>query len=392
MRKSVLVMILSLAFVLGTAAQGNAQSSLDSINELINRLKQEQKDSATRLNQIERKIQTIESQKGTVKQDLVTIEVQLNKTQQKLQLLEQQIAQTTLSAQEAAVLLDDATMRVVERDKLLKTRIKIMHEMGEISYLEVLLGAKNIGDFLSRLHAVQLIIKQDIEILEENRNDKILIENKKAEVEVHLSNLQSFYNEANVLKDQLYKQRKERTVVMARLVAEEGELEEIKEEQEQAMLDMMQQMKKALAEKNKLLSIKKYSGGQLAWPVPDSPRVSSYFGLRVDPFTGRNSGHNGLDIPARQGTDIVAAGGGVVIYATYIRGYGNAIAIDHGGDISTLYAHIREGGLFVRDGQEVRKGQKIAEVGSTGRSTGPHLHFGVYKGRTAVDPLGYLKK
>ncbi|RXT04016.1 murein hydrolase activator EnvC [Ammoniphilus sp. CFH 90114] len=391
MRKTPLLVACALSLTMLTPFYGQAASSLDKINQKIAQIKNQQKAAENRISEIDNQIQVIESRKTEVKQDLATIEIKLNTTQEKIQTLDRQIGDTTLKAQDAAVQLDEAEKRVEERDELLKTRVKIMYEMGNVSYLEVLLGAKDFGDFLNRLDAVKLIVDSDVKILEDNVKDKETIEIKKVEVDTHLANLEGLYAQTSQLKNELKHQQKERTVAIAQLEQQEVELEEVKLEQEQAMLDLMGQMKSALSQKNKLLQQKKYTGGRFAWPVPDSSRITSQFGLRKDPFTGKTAGHNGLDIGAPQGTTIVAAADGVVLISGYVRGYGNMISIDHGGDLSTIYGHIREGGLLVKENQVVKKGQKIAEVGSTGRSTGPHLHFGVYKGRTVVDPMGYLR-
>lgn len=391
MRKTPLLMACALSALLLQPIQGQAASTLDKINKKISQIKQEQKATESRISTIDNQIENIENQQVQVKRDLETIDLKLNETQERIQQLDVQVGQTTLKAQDAAVQLDEAVKRVEERDKLLKTRVKVMYEMGDVSYLEVLLGAKDFGDFLNRLNAVQLIVNQDVQILEDNIKDKEIVEAKKREVEQHLATLEGLYQQAADLKASLKKQQKERTVMMAQLEEQEGELEEIKQEQEEAMLDLMQKMKAALSEKNQLLRQKTYSGGRFAWPVPDSHRITSHFGNRIDPFTGKRMGHNGMDIAAPQGTDIVAAADGVVVIAGYVRGYGNTVSIDHGGNLSSLYGHIREGGIQVSVGQSVKKGEKIAEVGSTGRSTGPHLHFGVYKGRTLVDPAGYLR-
>lgn len=391
MRKTPLLVACALSTLLVQPFQGHAASTLDKINQKISQIKHEQKATENRISAIDNQIVNIENQQNQVKHDLETIDLKLNDTQERIQKLDMQVDQTTLKVQDAAVQLDEAVERVEERDELLKTRVKVMYEMGDISYLEVLLGAKDFGDFLNRLSAVQMIVNQDVQILEDNIKDKETVEAKKKEVEQHLAALEGLYQQAADLKASLKKQQKERTVMMAQLEEQEGELEEIKAEQEEAMLDLMQKMKSALSEKNQLLRQKKYSGGRFAWPLPDSQRITSYFGYRTDPFTGKRTGHNGMDIAAPQGTDIVAAADGVVVIAAYVRGFGNMVSIDHGGDISSLYGHIREGGINVKEGQSIKKGQKIAEVGSTGRSTGPHLHFGVYKGRTAVDPSGYLR-
>ena len=122
------------------------------------------------------------------------------------------------------------------------------------------------------------------------------------------------------------------------------------------------------------------------WPVKGW--VTSEFGYRVDPFTGRQELHEGLDIAARLGTPVVAPADGIVIYARYERSFGNTIIIDHGYGFSTLYGHLSE--IYVRPGDRVKRGQVIGAVGNTGRSTGPHLHYEVRKNGVPVDPRDYI--
>ncbi|RKD21822.1 hypothetical protein BEP19_14510 [Ammoniphilus oxalaticus] len=391
MRKTPLLLVLLLSTSLLTPLSDVAASSIDKINQRITQIQKAQRAAESRISEIEREKIQVASQKDQAHQDLVVIDRKLKETQERISHLDIQIGQTTLKAQDAAAQLDEATRRVEERDELLKTRVKVMYEMGEISYLDVLLGSNSFGDFLDRLNTVRLIIDQDVRILEANIEDQKIIEAKKREIENHLASLQGMYKETSDLKADLERQQNERAAMIAQLAAKQEELERVRQQQEQAMLDLMHNMREALRDKDQALRQRQFVGGRFAWPVPSSNRITSNFGYRTDPFTGRKTGHDGIDIGAPQGTTIVAAADGVVVVASYVRGYGNMVSIDHGGDITTLYAHIRNGGIKVKVGQKVTKGQKIAEVGSTGRSTGPHLHFGVYKGRTVVDPMGYLR-
>ncbi|MCL2503339.1 MAG: M23 family metallopeptidase [Coriobacteriia bacterium] len=128
----------------------------------------------------------------------------------------------------------------------------------------------------------------------------------------------------------------------------------------------------------------------MAWPVPSSRRVTSYFGYRTHPIFGDRRLHTGLDIGASQGSVIVAAGSGTVIYTGYRGGYGNTVMIDHGNGVVSLYAHQANGSIMVQTGQKVASGEQIGKVGSTGNSTGPHLHFEVRVNGTPKNPLNYL--
>jgi murein DD-endopeptidase MepM/ murein hydrolase activator NlpD len=140
-------------------------------------------------------------------------------------------------------------------------------------------------------------------------------------------------------------------------------------------------------------NLKSSGGGKLSWPLPKKYPITSNFGSRVDPITGKSGeNHKGLDIGAPSGTSILAAESGTVIIAEYWNGYGNTVVLDHGNGLWTLYPHIRMNGIKVKKGDTVKRDQVIAEVGSTGRSTGPHLHFEVRVNGIAVNPAPYLKQ
>ncbi len=184
---------------------------------------------------------------------------------------------------------------------------------------------------------------------------------------------------------------KDKQVLIAGLNSKEKHLEEISEEQEEFLITSAREMSKLLEKKNKIESSYR-KGGKFLWPLPSSNRITSNYGSRKDPITGKMGAlHKGVDIGAPNGTTIVAAESGTVIVAQSYGGYGNTVIINHGSGTWTLYGHIRKGGIKVKEGQAVKRGQKIAEVGSTGRSTGNHLHFEVRINEKAVDPMKYLK-
>lgn len=393
-KKVILLAILSSVLVWSSypASVGMASKSLDKINREISEIRKKQRAQKQEISNINNQIKAVQKQRIDLENELMAIDLRRNETQNKIHKLEKAIDETTAKAVKAQEELDEAEARVAKRETMLKTRLRSMYERGNASYLEVLLGSTDIADFLTRFQGIQLIVEQDTRILEDNVNDKNTVEEKKAEVEKHLANFEKMFAEAESLKVELDKQFKQSMVVKAELKSKESELQEIEAEEEEKLLALARQESSKLAERTRLLSVSNYRGGALGLPLPSgSFRFSSGFGMRKDPFTGRSAGHNGLDMAAPLGTDIYAAEDGIVIVANYVRGFGNTVMIKHNEHITTLYGHIREGGIKVSAGQAVKKGQKIAEVGSTGRSTGNHLHFTVYKDDVAVDPKPYLK-
>jgi murein DD-endopeptidase MepM/ murein hydrolase activator NlpD len=338
------------------------------------------------------------------KKDVVAQKAQETKSAQEIatQIEDQNDQLTTLNKQSDQVTDDlkktnkqlvEAEDRVTARDNLMKSRVRLMYTNGFVSYLEVLLEATSFGDFLDRYQALKSIVGQDKEILAANKKDRQAVTEKKVEVETQLAQVQALATQAELLKNTLVTKEKEKEVLIASLSSKEKALEMISEQQQQESVKLANE-NKALLQKQRENQARAaapaaYTGGQLLWPLPGRTMISSGFGYRVDPFNKADANHTGVDIPAPAGTAILAAESGTVIIARYVNGYGNTVVIDHG-SIQSWYGHIRNGGTVVKEGDDVKRGQKIAEVGSTGRSTGNHLHFEIRKNDTPVNPLPYV--
>ncbi len=366
-----------------------ADSRLDQINKQIKDLNAQINQAKAKKTEISRKIEQNKAEQKKISQDITILTQTISETNQKIANLEEQINATITKAQAAAQALEQAEIRVKERDQLLKTRVRLMYKKSDVDYLEVLLDATSLADFLSRLRALELIVESDQNILLANKQDRDTIKSKKEEIDQTLADLKKLFAEVQDLKDSLIVQEKEKTARISSLQKLEEDLNEASQEEEELLIKLAAQQAKLQAEKTKIL----LENGivTFAWPTT-THYITSPFGMRVHPITGQYTGHKGIDIGAGYGSDIRASATGVVIVAQYISGYGNTIIINHGNGMWTLYAHIRNGGIFVKVGQTVKQGEKIAEVGSTGRSTGPHLHFEVRKNEVPEDPLKYLPK
>ncbi len=374
-------------------AQGDSYAK---IQQQLDQIREKKRSQQKTVKNIDSQIRNLRSKSKNLEDELMTIDLRRNETQQKIDRIEDEIITLNQNIVETQAELDQAEERVAKRESLLNIRVRGMYERGQISYLDVLFGARSFGEFLTLLIGIQTILNQDMAILEDNRKDQKQIEVKSNEMKQSLALFERKVEESERLKLELEKQYKESVVVKASLEQEEIQLTEYKEEEEQQLMEIIALESMKIAERNRnqpvKVSARQNRGGKLFLPLPqDSYRLTSGFGYRKDPFTGRASGHNGLDMAAPRGTDIYAAEDGIVVVAGYQRGYGNAIVIKHDNQISTLYAHIREGGILVKSGQVVKRGQKIAEVGSTGRSTGNHLHFTVYEKNNAKNPSNYLE-
>lgn len=314
--------------------------------------------------------------------EMITTEIKINDKNNELAVTEDELI--------------EVEQRIEDRDELLQSRMRLMYTNGTVSYIDVLLSSTSFSDFLFRFDALQSILHQDRQILDEHKHDKELVEIKQKEIELQLLTIQELYSELSIQKLDMEKQEKEKEVLIAsyneaihELDEELEALESINEEQEKMLIALAAEVSKLETEKKKITT--PYSGGKLAMPIDSGYRITSKFGSRVHPITKKTHVHSGIDFGAPSGTPIYAAEGGVVLVSQYWGSYGNAVAIDHGNGLWTIYGHIRNGGLLVSKGDTVKRGQKIAEVGSTGNSTGPHLHFEVRKNEVAVNPGSYLK-
>jgi len=344
----------------------------------------------------ESKKKNINAKKEDLQDEIIKILSDIDKVAVEKIDMETKIEQKNEEVIATGIELDQAEERIVKRDELLQSRMRLMYTNGFVSYVDVLLSSTSFSDFLDRFDALQSILNQDRDILDEHKKDKELVVLKKKEVELQLLEVKELYYELEIKQADLIKKEHEKEALIASYNSNLQELDEaleafesISEEQEQLLVALAAKVSKLNAEKNKIKN--PYTGGKLGMPLKGEYRVTSNFGSRVHPITKKTHTHSGIDFGAPTGTPIYAAEGGVVLVSQWWGSYGNCVIIDHGNGLWTVYGHIRKGGLLVDKGETVKKGQKIAEVGNTGNSTGPHLHFEVRKNEVAVNPGGYLK-
>ena len=272
-----------------------------------------------------------------------------------------------------------------EKKKALENRLVILYEIGDNKYLDVLLSSTSIGDFLSRYYLITEIAKYDSQIIEE-------VEKQKNEIEESRKKLNSQMEEYKKAKDE---EEKIQIMLENTLIVKNNYISKLtqKEQELQAKIEESINELRLIEKEIVMLTTANigtdYVGGVMAWPVPGYTRITSQFGMRTHPITGVYKLHTGMDIGAPIGTNFIAANDGVVIKAGFNTAYGNMVIIDHGGGVSTLYAHGSE--ILVTLGQEVKKGDPILKVGMTGYTTGPHAHFEVRVNGEYVQPLNFVQ-
>lgn len=366
-----------------------AVSELEKYNRQIEQAKREKAEADRRAKEAEKQKEQVVSRRIQTEQELEKIYAQMDEAEAEIERLNGEIAVGENELVETEQLIEEAIERIDARDELLRTRMKFMYTNGSVSYLEVLMNATSFSDFLDRYHSLRSLIEQDREILASNMEDRDLVVTKKGEIIDLLNQLTGLYNEQEQLIATLMTKEQEAEVMIASLYKDEEILSEITEAQIELAMKKIEETNALIKQRDDYVLTQYYQGGLLAYPLPKIYRVSSEFGPRIHPITRRQSTHTGIDFAAPNGTNILAAESGKVITAESLSGYGNTVVIDHGG-LWTLYAHIRPNGIKVKVGQEVKRGEVIAEVGTTGTSTGYHLHFEVRKDGKAVNPRDYL--
>ncbi len=367
-------------------------------DEQIEEAEKEQKKYEKQSEQLQREMAEIESDKEDTLRYIEKLDKKTEEVEAELAELEVQIAEAESLLETARQELSAAQAEEENQYMTMKQRIKYMYENGNQDYLEILFSADSMAELLNRTEYIEKISSYDKNVFEEFRRTREKVEIKKGEIETALTQLEDMHGDAAAEKDALKDMQRKKQEELA------SYNNSLKKSREQAD-EYARQAAKAEAEVERLLIAKQRelerqndmgggdSGGGngiLRWPLRVAGRISSGFGPRNSPTAGASSYHKGIDIAVASGTPIVAAETGIVVTAAYSSSAGNYVMISHGNRLYTVYMHCSK--LAVKEGDSVKKGGVIAYVGSTGISTGSHLHFGVSKNGTYVNPLDYVKR
>ena len=290
--------------------------------------------------------------------------------------------------------IEDAQTKYDAMYEIFLEMLRISYEEGNANYLEMIINSENLTDFLSRLDIIFDLVEYNKNILDDLRKSK---DDNMRKILAYDSAMADNLNYQEQQREKIEDARNEKREADKAIAALARDIEQKIKTHELITRDMnntqaeIQRRLKEIQEKERdaQTAPREYVGGVLLWPV-DSRRVSSPYGTRTHPFTGRSEFHYGIDIsgPGINGANIYAANDGTVLMATYNSGYGNYVVLEHGGGMTTLYAHCSS--LLVKVGDSVKRGDVIAKVGSTGVSTGPHIHFEVAENGARKNPMNYF--
>lgn len=337
------------------------------------------------MQEAQRRKELAEMEIGSVSEVLRRIQAELDTALAALRDI--QIRQSVLNAQiqETQAQLDAAQRRLEAREAVLHKRLRDVYIHGKLNYVEVVFGAKNFTDFVNRLEFLKRIVSADLELINAIKQEREIILAKQHELEMQRKQLDELEAQARETQEEIEARKQDQLVVLERLTYEKSLAEQSYQELQQQSNDIEARIR-ARQSQGAGAAQAVHGTGQFIWPV--SGPITSPFGYRTHPIFGTQIFHSGVDVGVDSGTPVAAADSGVVIEADWLGGYGYAVIIDHGNGLSTVYAHNSE--LIVSPGQAVSQGQTIAYSGSTGYSTGPHVHFEVRENGTPVEPLNYL--
>ena len=361
-------------------ASAVTQAEIDAMREEADDLKSQQKE-------IQAKLDALEADQANAMERKTLLEQQINATQAEINTIAAQIAKYDELIAQKQEELSQAEAEEQAQYELFCERVRYMEEQGEVSYWSILFSSKDFADLLDNAMMVEEIMDYDNQVMDQLIALREQIEEDKAELESARQAQQAAKEEQEAAQANLKSQEAEVSALIDQLAAQEDQLE-AEEAKLQAAANAAD-AEIAAAERELAAQINNVvSESGFMWPLPGYYNLSSLFAGRIHPITGKPQHHTGIDIPAPGGTRILAAKSGVVTTSTYNNSYGNYVVVSHSDGTSTLYAHMSRRG--VSKGEVVSQGQYIGDVGTTGSSTGNHLHLEVRVNGSRVDPTQYF--
>ena len=367
---------LALSLLISLSVTGTALA--DDLEDQLADLQRQAEEQQAKTNEASAKVENVSERLRQIQEELRVATAEYKEVKGQLDSVEDKISDNTELLQK-----NEADLKV--KNKKLQQRVRDIYINGQISYVDVLFGAKDFADLMTRMDVLKRIIKHDYDLIMKVKEEKATVENTRAQLEKDKAEAEVLVTDAQAKKAKVEDKESEQQVLLDQAIYDRDTSERMYEEIMAASQEVANMIRRSQ------MSSAGYSGapagaGGMIWPI--SGPITSEFGWRTHPIFGTARFHSGLDIGGDYGMPIYAAASGTVIYAGWISGYGNAVIIDHGGGVTTLYGH--NDSLNVSEGENVAQGQVIAMCGSTGNSTGPHCHFEVRENGEPVSPYGYL--
>ncbi|MBT9685228.1 peptidoglycan DD-metalloendopeptidase family protein [Pseudoflavonifractor sp. MCC625] len=375
-----LMILPMVSMIVSGTAGAVSQSEIDKLKQEQQASKDRQEELKQELNDLKNDQADAQAKRNILQQQLEAINTELTNIQNQITYYDGEIAQKEAERVEAVA-------REEAQYELFCQRVRAMEEGGNVSYWSIIFQAEDFTDLLDRINMVDEIMSYDQAVMDELVATRKQIETLKADLETARAEQEAKKAEQEAKKAEQKQKVAEAQALLDQINADAAEVNRQLEAESAAAAEIQQEIvekQKKLEEERKQNNIVLDPGGDYLWPLPGYYKLTSAFGYRIHPITNRPQSHTGIDIPAPGGTAIKACKGGQVVTSAYHSSYGNYVVIDHGNGNSTLYAHMSS--RAVSEGQMVSQGQVIGYVGTTGSSTGNHLHLEIRVNYTRTDP------
>ena len=355
--------------VAGTALADDLEEQLQDLQEKAAQQQEITNEAQARVENLSEKLRVLQEEVDAATSEYNDVKGRLDKVQSDIY--------------ENTELLNKTEKELKVKNKKLAKRVRDIYINGQISYVDVLFGAKDFSDFLTRMDILKRIIKHDYDLIMKVKADREIVMNTKAKLEKDKADVELLVADAEIKQKNMLDKKQAQQVLLDKAEYDRDVSQQAYEEIMAASEEITR-----MIQRSQMVGGSYVAGGSGAMIWPLNGPITSEFGWRTHPIFGTQRYHSGLDIGGDYGLPIAAAASGTVIHAGWISGYGYTVIIDHGGGITTLYGHNES--LLVGEGESVSQGQTIAMCGSTGNSTGPHCHFEVRENGEPVSPYSYL--
>jgi len=389
-----IILVIGLLFGVYEQAEAVTNASIQAKQQEVAQAKDQVSSLKSGLSNVKAIKAELEKSKSDLNAFITELDSQLTDIQNKITEYNQLIEDKEKEIEETTLELEEAERIQAEQYEAMKKRIRFMYERGDNLYLEVLFATGSFSDMINKADYIEMLSAYDRmklnEYIETTEYVSLCKEQLETEKELLDAAKEAVEEEEANVSELMEEKQQQIGAVSAEIADKQAQINEYEEDINSVNAEIAA-LEKAIAAEIAALeaaNARQFNGGVFAWPCPAYKRISDDYGERINPVTGAQQFHNGIDLAAPYGSSILCAYDGDVVAADYSSSMGNYVMVSHGSGVYTIYMHASA--LYVSKGQSVSKGQAIAAVGSTGRSTGNHLHFSVRKNGSYVSPWNYL--
>ena len=372
-----------------------AEKTEDDIDRQIKKQEEEYQRIQKQISTTKKKLTETTKKEKSVTQQIEVLSQKITITRQKVNVVTLKVKKIQKNIVNLSSQIVDKNKKIAQVEELLRNRLVSIYKYGGVSDFNLLLSSQGAEDALANSYLLGKIAEQDQQLINELKFQKQKLSETQEQLKNQKASLESHGKELKAQTNELKGAANERNAILARVRKDKDLYMAQQNELLRASKELQATVKRLLAEKRKLAAKKHpgkpqtvyYRGGRLAWPVQGT--ITSTFGTRVHPIFKTKITHTGLDISAPNGTPVKAADTGEVLFTGWLSGYGNVVILDHGGNLTTVYAHLSR--IECTEGAKVNRGSMIGRVGATGVATGNHLHFETRVNGDAVNPMRYLQ-